>query len=118
MIRFLVAISFLPSFRGDIAVIAIASDHLSPFVRHMGAHGRHPLQRVKGLPALSVLTSIYHLGFGRGLGHSVLRERDPNDVPGEVYHGLLITRLNPANAMEVETVMCHDTMSLTTSSVI
>ena len=89
----------------DVTALAVIPNHLFASVGNMGTHGGKLLQGIKGFQVLPVFKYVYDLGFKREVGHSFLRERGPDDVSGDVLHGLLISGLNPGAAMDVESGM-------------
>jgi hypothetical protein len=76
----------------------------------MGTHGGEPLQRIKGLLALPVLGPVDHLGLFRDVGHPLLGEGSPDNIPSQILHGLFVARLNSGAAMNIEAGMTprHD----------
>jgi hypothetical protein len=74
----------------DVTVVAVIPNHLFASVGNMGTHGGQPLEGIKGFQILPFFKRVYNLGFKREVGHSFPGERGPDDVSGDVLHGLLI----------------------------
>jgi hypothetical protein len=69
-----------------------------------------PLQRVEVFLILSVLGPVNHLGFIGDVGHPLLGEGCPDNIPSQILHGLFVAGLNSGAAMNIEAGMTprHD----------
>jgi hypothetical protein len=77
-----ILVLFLPFPPRNVTIIPLIPHHLLSLARYMGAHGSQLLQSVKHLLLFAVLGFIDDLGLFGYRGHSLLRERGPDDVTG------------------------------------
>jgi len=104
---------FFPFTPGDVAVIAVISDHLLASIGDMRAHGRQPFQSGECLLILAVPGSAFGAGFGFiddcaflfQITHAFLREGCPDDVTCQILHSGFIFRRNSVAAENIETGM-------------
>lgn len=93
---------FFPLAPGCVAVVPVVAHHLFPFIGDMAGHGGQPLQGLEHPCGLSVLGPIDHRSCFRNIGHPLLRERSPDDVPGQILHGHFLPGKDPRSAVDVE----------------
>ena len=59
----------------------------------MGARGGKPFQRIKRLLTPAIFGPVNHIGFFRDVGHPLLGKRCPDNISGDVLHGLIVAGL-------------------------
>jgi len=71
----------------------------------MGGYGRQPINGVKIFFLPVILRSVDNLRLFREIGHSVLRERGPDDIAGQVAHCLFFSGMDLGAAKDLKTRM-------------